>query len=165
MAPKIEVRRARLKDAQTIANFVNNARPRGEPVSRLAVAERFSEVGFLLASVEENVIAMLGWQVENLIVRITDFLIAPTVDRVAAGRALVTAAEEEGKFLQAEAAILFLPLKASPELIKYWETLGYNHRTVEDLPRQWRDAAREWNPRATDVMVKQLREDLVRRPM
>jgi len=165
MAPGIQIRRARLEDAAAIAGFVNQARRRGEAVSRAMVARRFSDVGFMLAELDGEIVGMLGWQVENLIVRITDFLITPAMDRVIAGRALIESMEEEAKVLQAEVAMLFLPPRPSSDLIDFWGLFGYTERSFDSLPKQWRQAAAEWNPNATNVMIKMLREDIVRRPI
>ena len=164
MALEVHVRRARLNDAEAIANFVNSARP-GNPVVRLDVADRFSQVGFMIAEHEGRMVGLLGWQVENLVIRVTDFLIAPAIDRVVAGRALIQSMEEEGKLLQAEASILFLPPTPSRDLISYWEMFGYEHRPVSDMYKAWREAAAEWNATSSGVMIKQLRKDLTRRPI
>ncbi|MDX9952754.1 MAG: hypothetical protein RBT75_01590 [Anaerolineae bacterium] len=165
MAPEYQIRRAKLDDAAAIADFVNRARRKGGEVNRLMVAQRFSEVGFMLAELNGQIVAMLGWQVENLITRVTDFLVAPTVNPALAGRALVERIEEQAKLLQAEAAMLFLPPRPSPQLISFWEQFGYKECAFDVLPKQWRLAAAEWNPNATNVMVKVLREDMVRRPI
>lgn len=165
MTPQIDVRRARLREADVIARFVNEARPGGAKVSAADVAERFGAVGFMCAEYNGQIVGLLGWQVENLVVRVTDFLIAPAIDRVVAGRALISAMEEEGRQLEAEAAILFLPPRPSPELIKFWELFGYQKREVSSLSKAWREAALEWRPGTKEVMVKQLRERLINRPM
>ncbi|HOT92576.1 MAG TPA: hypothetical protein PLJ78_11330 [Anaerolineae bacterium] len=164
MAMKIEIRKARLSDAETIANFVNSARPE-RLLTQLEVAERFGQVGFLLAEEGKRLVGLIGWRVENLVIGVTDFLIAPGIDRVALGRALVSAMEREGELLQAEAVILFLPARPSQALLNYWRELGYAQRAVTDLPRPWREATMEWNPSATEVVIRQIREDLVRRPI
>lgn len=164
MAQQVFVRRAKLKDAQTIADFVSRAHPGGS-VKRLDVAERFSQVGFMLAESDGATVGLLGWQVENLVIRVTDFLLSPGVDRAATGQAMVQAMEDEGLFLQAEASILFLPRSPSEELLSYWESLGYERRAVANLPRAWREAAAEWHPDAGEVMIKQLRQDLISKPI
>ena len=102
---------------------------------------------------------------ENLVICLTDFLIAPGVDRVTAGRVLVTAMEKEGEYLQAEASLLFLPTNPSQELVAYWQQLAYTRKAMTELPKAWREAAQEWNPKATEAMIKQIREDLIRKPM
>lgn len=164
MTMSIEVRKARLTDAGLIAAFVNSARS-DRLVSPMDVAERFSQVGFLLAEQQERPVGLIGWRVENLVLCVTDFLIAPVVDRVTTGLLLVTEMEQEGELLQAEAALLFLPANPSQELIVYWQQLSYTHKTLSEIPKAWREAAREWNAEATEVMIKQIREDLVRRPV
>jgi len=164
MTVNIEVRRARLSDAERIADFVNSART-DRQVSQMDVAERFSQVGFLLAEQRGKIVGVAGWRVENLVVCMTDFLIAPGVERVSTGRALVTAMEKEGQVLQAEAAFLFLPNNPSRELVTYWEQLAYTRKTITELPKAWREAALEWNPKATEAMIKQIREELIRKPM
>ncbi len=166
MGPAIEVdvRKAQFKDAQAIADFVSNACP-DDAISRMDVAERFSQVGFLIGEYEDEMVGLVGWQVENLVIRVIDFLIAPAIDRVVAGRTLITKMEELGQELQAEASILFLPPNPSKDLINYWEIFGYEPRKVGQLPKAWREASREWSPNSTGVMLKQLRKDITMRPM
>ncbi|MBN1261404.1 MAG: GNAT family N-acetyltransferase [Anaerolineae bacterium] len=164
MAVKINVRRAKLADSKAIADFVNLS-GRGRGVTRLTIAQRFSDVGFILAEQDDRIVGMLGWQVENLVARVTDFLIAPAFDRVVAGRALIEMMEEQAGQLQVEAIMLFLPSKPSQELVGYWELFGYRRVPFDKLPRQWRAVALEWNPDASNVMIKQLRKDLVRQPI
>lgn len=165
MALEVQVRKARLKDAEMIAKFVNSARPKEEAVTRLDVAERFSQVGFMIAEYRDEAVGLLGFQVENLVIRVTDFLIAPAIDRVVAGKALVAAMEQAGQELQAEACMLYLPPTPSHELVLYWEIFEYERKPVSSLPRAWREASKEWSSDAIEVMVKPLREDLIRKPM
>lgn len=164
MTKNLEVRKARLSDAEHIADFVNSARSERH-ISQMDVAERFSQVGFMLAEQGGKIVGLAGWRVENLVICLTDFLIAPGVDRLQTGRMLVTAMEKEGELLQAEAALLFLPANPSRELVAYWQQLAYMRKAFTDLPKAWREAALEWNPAATEAMIKQIREELIRRPM
>ncbi|MGC9398497.1 MAG: GNAT family N-acetyltransferase [Anaerolineae bacterium] len=165
MAPELHVRRTRLEDVDEIAAFINLAKPGRKKITRDMVIERLSDVGFLIAEHDQRIVGLLGWQIENLVVRVTDFLIAPAVDRVVAGRALIEAMEEAARQLQAEVAILFLPPHPSEDLIAFWELFDYERVPISRFNRNWREVAREWNPRATEVMLKQLRRDLVNRPM
>ena len=164
MTVDIAVRKARLSDAERIADFVNSART-DRHVSQMDVAERFSQIGFLLTEQQGKIVGLAGWRVENLIICLTDFLIAPGVERVTTGRVLVTAMEKEGEYLQAEASLLFLPTNPSQELVAYWQQLAYTRKAMAELPKAWREAAQEWNPKATEAMIKQIREDLIRKPI
>jgi len=165
MAGAVQIRMARLKDAEAIAGFVNRARPEAQ-VTRMDVAERFSQVGFALAEAQGVLVGLGGFQVENLVIRVTDFLIAPDANRVATGHAMVAAMETAGIDLQTEAAMLFLPKNPSAGLIEYWQALGYERLPVADMRhRAWREAAAEWNDAQDEAMVKQLREDVTRKPL
>jgi len=165
MAPDVRIRRTRLADVEEIARFINKAKPGKKRVDSTMIIDRFSEVGFLIAEHDEQTVGLLGWQIENLIVRVTDFLIAPAIDRVIAGRALIETMEEEAHKLQAEAAILFLPRNPSDGLISFWELFDYERRPVSELTKNWQEVAEEWNPRSTEVMIKQLRKGLTYKPL
>jgi len=164
MTAEIQVRKARFKDADTIADFVNKARP-GSALKRIDVAERFSQVGFVLAESNEQMVGLVGFQVENLVIRITDFLVAPVADRVAVGRMLIAEMEQNAHQLEAEAAMLFLPANPSRDLLAYWESFGYKYRAVTEMPKVWREAANEWDKTQAGAIVKQIRQDMVRRPV
>jgi hypothetical protein len=165
----IEVRRAHLSDAEAIAAFVNAAQsdgPNPEGVTAPGVVERFSQVGFIVAERENGLVGLLGWQIENLIVRVTDTLVAASgVDATVVARTLVEKMEAEAKELLAESALLFLPAEPSTGLVNFWESLGYEAQCVEDLSQACREAVSEWGFDAEKVMIKRLREGPVGRPI
>ncbi len=162
---EITVRRAKVSDAENIAAFVNRF-SRGREIERMEVIERFGNVGFLLAEQGAALVGLLGWQVENLVVRVTDFLIGPVSDRVAVGQALLAEMESAAGELQCETVLLFLPRPIPPALAKFCETLGYEPQVVADLPRAWQEAAQEGRLGERDtIFLKRLREDRVVRPL
>jgi N-acetylglutamate synthase-like GNAT family acetyltransferase len=108
-APQIRIRRARPADAGQIAAFVNRGRPQ-KPITPDEVLQRLGVVGFLLAEADGDLVGLLGWQVENLVVRVTDFLIFPARLSLPVGQALLTAMEEAARELMCEVAILILPI-------------------------------------------------------
>ena len=135
-------------------------------IDRQMVIERLGNVGFLLAEQGGALVGMLGWQAENLVVRVTDFLISPVPDPIAVGRALLSEMEQAATELQCEAALLFLPRPHSPQLVKFCRALGYELQLAAGLPKAWREAARE--ARIGDdekVLVKKLRSGRVFRPL
>jgi len=165
LASEILVRRARLTEAGEIAAFVNRARSTERPVTEDEVQRRFGTVGFLVAERDRQMVGLLGWQVANLVARVTDFLVWPASERLVVGRALVTAMEEAARELLCEAAVLFLPRNAPPELLNFWRTFGYELREVAALPRAWREVAREVRSVDEQVMLKQLREEMIQTPV
>jgi N-acetylglutamate synthase-like GNAT family acetyltransferase len=163
---EITVRRASVGDANRVAAFVNQAWQGRAGVDRRAVLERLGSVGFLLAERDGNLVGMLGWQVENLVVRVTDFLVWPAYEGAAAGQALFASMEQAAKELQCEVAILFLPRSIPPQMVEFLKTLGYTSQVVASLSQAWREAAYEGRLGNDDpAFVKRLRTDRVLRPI
>ncbi|RLC64401.1 MAG: hypothetical protein DRI79_00115 [Chloroflexi bacterium] len=163
---EIAVRRAKVSDAGKIATFVNRARRGRQEIDGQAVIARFGSVGFLLAERDGNLVGILGWQIENLVARVTDLLIGPTIERVAVGRALLSEMERAATELQCEATLLFLPRPSPTDLVEFCETFGYVPEVVASLPRAWREAAYEVQIGDDEVvLVKRLRATRVLRPL
>jgi len=163
---EITVRRAKVRDASRIAAFVNRAWQGRVKVDELTVIERLGSVGFLLAERDGDLVGMLGWRAENLVVRVTDFLVGPVSERVAISQALLAEMERAAAELQCEAALLFLPRPIPFTLVEFYKMFGYEPQIVADLPEAWRDAAREGQLDVDDdVLVKQLRDKRVLRPL
>jgi N-acetylglutamate synthase-like GNAT family acetyltransferase len=153
---ELVVRRAKSGDAGEIAAFVNRVR-RGLEIDRVAVIMRMGSVGFLIAERAGDLIGVLGWQAENLVVRITDLLIQPAHERDAISHALLSEMEQAAKELQCEAALLLLPRPILPEWINFCKAFGYEAQAISSLPNAWQEAAHE--ARLEDgrtVMVKEL---------
>ncbi len=163
---EITIRRAKPSDAAKIAAFVNNAWDRPQAVHEQTVINRFGTIGFLLAERDDELIGMLGWQVENLVVGLTDFLINPASERIAIGEALFAEMERFAQELQCEAALMFLPRPTPHALVEFCEALQYESRTIASLLPAWQITARERGLGDNDmVMIKQLSDRRVVRPM
>lgn len=166
MAQEIIVRRARPSDASEIAAFVNQAWRGKSELDRQTIVERFGGVGFLLAERGGDLVGMLGWRAENLVVRVTDFLVWPASERTAAGQALFSEMERAADTLQCEVALLFPPRPVPPQLIEFCQALGYEPQVVAGLAKAWREAARDARVEDDDlVLMKRLRTDRILRPM
>jgi dephospho-CoA kinase len=162
--PEVAIRRAHPSDAERIAAFVDRAQPRGQQIASEEVLARFGTIAFLLAEANGEFVGLLGWQLENLVARVTDFLIFPPRFRLDAGRALLIEMEGAAQELQCEVAILLTPSDVPQEVLAFWETFGYGPRKVAELPRAWREVAWETGPTSDQVILKQLRADRVMRP-
>ncbi len=165
-AAEVTVFRARPADCEGIAGFISRTLPGGHTVVRDEVLSHLGRVGLLVAESAGEPVGLLGWQVENLVARITDFLIVHPTARVAVARALLEAMEETAQELQCEAAILQMRAAPSVEMVAFWLGFGYARREVARLPRAWREAASEV-PLSADgtVLVKQLRRERVLLPI
>jgi len=163
---EITVRRGKMSDAGKIAAFVNRARQGHPEINEQAVIARFRNVGFLLAEQDGNLVGMLGWRIENLVVQVSDFLAWPAQERIAVGRALLSEMERAATELQCEAVLLSLPRPSPPDLVEFCEAFGYVPKTVASLPKAWQEAAHE--ARIGDdeaILMKQSRPNHVLRPL
>ena len=164
--PEIVVRRARVGDVSRVVALVNHARQEQPEIDERAVIARLGSAGFLLAEQDGNLIGILGWQIENLIVRVSDFLIWPARERIAVGRLLLSEMELSAAELQCEVALLLLPSQSPPDLVEFCKVFGYAPKVVAGLPKAWREASHEaglGNDEA--ILIKQLRFDRVLRPL
>lgn len=161
----LTVHRAGPGEAADIAEFVTRTTGGKRTIGRNEVMAAFGEKAFLLLKAQEKIAGLVGWQVENLVVRIDEVLVNTEVQVAEAVQAMMVAVEAASRELLCEAALLFLP----PELARHnevWKELDYSARTVKDLSvRAWQEAAMESMPPGTVLYFKQLRKDRVLRPV
>jgi N-acetylglutamate synthase-like GNAT family acetyltransferase len=163
---EIVVRRAKPGDVGNIVALVNSAWLGERKIDDTSVMDRLGSVGFLIAERDSAIVGLLGWQAENLVVRLTDFLVVSASERFDVGQALLAEMEQAARELECEAVLLFLPQPAPPALVEFWEALEYEFQVVADLPRAWQQAAQEIHLDDDDtVVLKKLRERRVLRPM
>jgi len=162
----IVVHRAKPSDAGRIAVFINRVLGKAS-VDDLTIIESFGDEGFQLAERDGNLVGILGWRAENLVVRVINLLIWPAAEYPTVAPALFSEMEQAAATLQCEASLLLPPhSKLSPRQIEFFGELGYKPQTVASLPKAWREAAREAKLDDQDpVLVKQLRERRVLRPL
>jgi dephospho-CoA kinase len=157
---------------------VNRGHPRNSEeiaalMTRLAKTEMnssdvmaaFGEKAFFILELDKKLVGLAGWQVENLVTRVTDLHINADLSAEGGLKALIEEIEKASKSLQSEAALLFLNTElATRESI--WKNLGYEKRTPLSLGVQaWQDAAEEKLSPEKTLFFKQLRMDRVLRPI
>ncbi len=159
------VRRARPSDAGAIARFVAEATHGRVNPDRGRVLDRLGSKGLWLVEGEEGIVGLAGWRTENLVARIDDFLVHPPALRETAGAALLEAIEEAARELQCEVAMIYVPPGVAPGLRAFWERQGYHEGDLSRAPKPWQEAAGEALQQGRSILFKQLREDLVMRPL
>lgn len=159
------VQRGRPRDSEVIADIITRLSQGNQKMSKLDVMEAFGERAFLLLQLNDKVVGLAGWQVENLVARTTDLYIEPAHMNAKALETLISEVERASHDLQCEASLIF----PSSDLASHetsWKALGYEKRTPESLGVQaWQDAAAESQPPGSVLMFKQLRVDRVLRPI
>ena len=162
---KLDVRRATPESAEQIAVYMSQHKRAKRKMTKDDIMAAFGEKAYMLLLSGEEIIGLLGWQVENLITRVDDVMLTEGLAIQNGLEALMSYVEESSKELQSEAALLFLP----PSLAQHenlWSSLGYQARTVKDLQvKAWQNAVMESMPPGTVLLFKQLRKDRVLRPM
>jgi dephospho-CoA kinase len=164
-AVNLEVTRAKPRQAEDIANFVNRLIGGKVKITRTDVMTAFGEKAYMLLGAGTRMVGVVGWQVENLVARIDDVLLEKNLDLSIALEVLMAEIEKSSHQLNAEAALVFV----SPELAKEtetWSKLGYQTRLAEELKvNAWQEAAQESMREGTHMLFKQLRIDRVLRPL
>jgi dephospho-CoA kinase len=164
---KVNVKRGMPSNAEAIASFIRQAS--GKDISRMDVMMAFGQKSYLLAQdSSDKVLAVMGWQVENLITRVDEFYILPNVPTISIIEGLVAAIEAASKDLQSEVNYIFLPPSTTPETIQSFLRSGYESTTIEQIKiPAWREAVQEVlsDNKNTLILTKKLREDRVLKPI
>jgi len=161
----LAVERAGPRQVEEIAEFITEISKGRRAMSPEDVMAAFGEKAFLLLKIDERLVGLAGWQVENLVARVSDVYMEPGLALGEAVRVLMDAIEIASRELQSEILLLFLP----PHLGRHnavWDALGYSPRNPQDLKvSAWEEAALESMPVGTVMFYKQLRKDRVLKPV
>ena len=161
----LSLQRGKPRDAQKIADLITRLSKGKRTMSHEQAMEAFGEKAFLLLQLGNDPVGIIGWQVENLVARITDLFLDPRVAPDQALPLMIREVERASSDLQCEAALIFPPI----DLVGFdnlWKHLGYERRSPEGLGVQaWEDAALESMPQGSALFFKQLRTDRVLRPI
>ncbi|HEX5839679.1 MAG TPA: dephospho-CoA kinase [Anaerolineales bacterium] len=164
-AGTFSVQRGKPRDSQKIADLLTRLSKGRRTLDKDEVMEAFGDKAFLLLQLDDDLVGIAGWQVENLVARTTDLYLDP---RAAAEKALpliMSEVEKASSDLQCEASLVFPPM----ELVGFdsvWKHIGYERRSPTTLGVQaWTDAALESMPQGSALFFKQLRTDRVLRPI
>jgi len=162
---EFSLHRGRPRDSEKIAGLITRLSKGKRAMKKDDVMEAFGEKAFLLLQMNNELIGIAGWQVENLVARTDDLFLDPKAATDKALPLLIHEVERASSDLQCEASLVFPPM----ELIGFdavWKGLGYERRTPNSLGVQaWTDAAHESMPKGSALLFKQLRADRVLRPI
>lgn len=164
-AGSLFLQRGKPRDAQKIAELITRLSKGKQTMNQEEVMEAFGEKAFLLLLMENELVGLAGWQVENLVARTTDLFLDHKVPADKALPLMIHEVERASGDLQCEAALIFPPI----DLVGFdsvWKQLGYERRSPDRLGVQaWEDAALESMPKGSALFFKQLRTDRVLRPI
>jgi dephospho-CoA kinase len=158
---EVRIVRGRPRDTAEMAALLDQVKPGTHAEDVLAA---FGEKAFLLMRVGDRLVGWLGWQIENLVARTTDIVVAPSMKIDQAVPALVQEMERASRDLQCEASLVFAPAALAQDGL--WRGLGYDRRMPQSLGvPAWQEAAKEMLKPGMTLYFKQLRQDRVLRPI
>ncbi len=164
-AGSFSLQRGKPRDAQKIADVITRLSRGKQAMTKEQVMEAFGDKAFLLLLLENELVGVAGWQVENLVARTTDLFLDHKIAPDKALSLIIHEVERASGDLQCEAALIFPPI----DLVGFdsvWKQLGYERRSSNELGVQaWEDAALESMPKGSALFFKQLRTDRVLRPI
>jgi len=160
----VEIRRGMPRTADIIAQMINAAT--GKHLNRMDVMTLFGEKSYLLAEVAARPYGLAGFQVENLITRLDEFIISPEAPISVIAQALIQSVEDASKELQSEVGFVYLPLNVNSQVILAFTSNGYERTELDAIKvPAWREAAQESQPPNTIIFAKKLRAERVLKPL
>jgi dephospho-CoA kinase len=159
------LQRGKPRDSQKIADLVTRLSQGKRAMTQDGVMEAFGDKAFLLLQLENELVGIAGWQVENLVARTTDLYLDSKAAAEKAIPLIMAEVERAAGDLQCEASLVF-PAMELAGFDSMWKQAGYERRSPEALGVQaWTDAAFESMPKDSALFFKQLRTDRVLRPI
>jgi len=159
------VKRGKPKNSAAIAELITRLSKGARIMTADDVMEEFGEKAYMLLQLDQKIIGLAGWQVENLVTRTTDIFLEEHVNPQKALELLIKEVERASSELQSEASLIF-PMNELAAQEQLWKHLGYEKRTPETLGVQaWQDSATESSSAGNTLLFKQLRQDRVLRPI
>ena len=158
--------RGKPRNSESIAKLINHLSKGEQNLSSDDVMASFGDKAYMLLQLEDQVVGIAGWQVENLVARTTELYLESGIDVQTGLEMLVAEVERASGDLQCEASLIF-PAAELASLDSVWKKLGYEPRAPNVLGVQaWQDAAIESMPQSSKILLfKQLRLDRVLRPI
>ena len=160
----ITVRRAKRQDLRVLSAIMRGTVRWRPPPSEAEVLDMLYDKGYWLALSRKGG-GLTGWRAENLVMCIDDFYVYPAQYYPQVGGPLLETVETEARALSCEVAIAFLEEQISPEAIDFFAGQGYKPLGLDDLYHVWREVAQEFLTDNRFMLVKQLRQDRVMRPL
>ncbi|HEY3474469.1 MAG TPA: dephospho-CoA kinase [Anaerolineales bacterium] len=161
----LSLQRGKPRDAEKIAELITRLSKGKLRMTKDQAMEAFGDRAFLLLLMNNELVGIAGWQVENLVARVTDLFLDHRVSPDKALPLMIQEVERASGDLQCEAALVFPPI----DLVGFdslWKQMGYQRRSPDTLGVQaWEDAALESMPQGSALFFKQLRTDRVLRPI
>lgn len=161
----VTLRRAKRDDLPAMAQLLSaGTHGRLSPDTSDMMEALFSRA-YMVATLGDHTIGMIGWQTENLVAGVQDFYVMrPDLwDNV--GKAMLQKVHEEIDKLSCEVALVFVLKQAGVHPLEFLQSQQYEQSEANKLVQDWREAALEWQMENSVMMYKKIREQRIMVPM
>jgi dephospho-CoA kinase len=162
---KLTIRRAKRSDLSEMASLMLRATNGKIAPSESKMMENLFSKGYFVVQAGNQLLGVVGLRTENLIAGIDDFLVRSSDLWPTAGKMLLEGVEAEANQLSCEVALLFARPEAGPVSMAFFEKMGYKRKSPQDLMKMWREAAEDYRTEGSVLMVKQLLERPITKPI
>ncbi|MBI3914210.1 MAG: dephospho-CoA kinase, partial [Chloroflexi bacterium] len=162
---EIQARRARRNDLDALGAVLMQKEKRTEPYPRAELLKLFGERGYRLAVADEKIVALAGWEAENLVATVREIWAESAPAAENGLPKLIALIEAEARALTCETILLLVAADAPAFIRAGAQRLGYQERTLSALHPTWRQVAKERVQPGEQIWVKRLREQLISTPI
>ncbi|MDH3676502.1 MAG: dephospho-CoA kinase [Anaerolineae bacterium] len=162
---EITIRRAKRIDLGAMAELLSKGTAGALMPDLSEMMEALFSRAYMIATFGDQTLGMIGWQTENLVAGIQDFYVLNDDFWSNVGLQMLQRVHEEINDLSCEVALVFVLDQAGRKPIEFLESQGYEVSKSEKLIPDWKDAAVEWQPDRSVLLVKKIREQRIMVPM
>ncbi len=161
----VSLRRAKRDDLQAMAQLLAVGTQGALSPDISDMMEALFSRAYMVATLGDHTLGMIGWQTENLVAGVQDFyVLRPDLwDNV--GLAMLEKVHDEINKLSCEVALVFVLKQAGPPPIEFLQKQQYEQSEAERLIQDWREAAVEWQMENSVMLFKKMREQRIMVPM
>jgi N-acetylglutamate synthase-like GNAT family acetyltransferase len=162
---EITIRRAKRVDLGVMAELMSKGTAGAVMPDISEMMESLFSRAYMIATFGDQTLGMIGWQTENLVAGIQDFYVLNDEFWPNVGLQMLQRVHEEINDLSCEVALVFVLDQAGQKPIEFLERQGYEVSKSESLIPDWKDAAVEWQPDRSVLLIKKMREQRIMVPM
>ncbi|MBI5303962.1 MAG: dephospho-CoA kinase [Chloroflexi bacterium] len=165
MPASIEVRRARRSDLVALSEALGKRANFGGPLPHEQVLKRLGERGYRIAIGDNRVVALAAWEAENLVAMMREVWAESDQTAERALPELFDLVEQDARGLLCEVSLIFIEATSAPSIAIQARARGYVAREVNALHKLWQPVVQERLRPGEQIFVKQLREEMITRPV
>ena len=162
---EITIRRAKRADLDSMAELLTTGTRGAFQPNISEMMEALFSRAYMIAIYDAQMIGMIGWQTENLVAGLQDFYVRNDDLWSNVGQEMLERVHEEINNLSCEVALFFVVDQAGRKPVEFLEGQGYEVAKSESLIPDWKEAAVEWQPDNSVLLVKKMREQRIMVPM